>query len=509
MSYRNRALFAVPVLVSGAFAPISAAADVTPDGVWEGLRAYLETSGYSVEANRSRSGDDVVVEGLTATMSMAEDGQDGELTFEASRITFEDQGDGTVRVLFPESMPITITTDAADQPETTVSLDYTHTGLTILVSGSDDNQQYDLSADTLGMSLDEIVVDGTPVPPEMGNGSFSLAALTGTMQMAYGDLMSITQNLRAESLSYDVSFTDPDTGDTGSLSGAMSDIAIDGGGDVPEMEPDMQADAMVAAGLDVEGSFTYASGQSRFTGTSEGEPVEGQTSSTGGNFSFALSQDGLQYGLGAENIAMSATVPDLPFPISVSMDKLQTNTALPVSASEEPQDFSMLIELAGLEVADMIWMMFDPTEILPRDPATLLIDVTGQATSFLSILDPEAMEGAEGAPGELNAVTINAVRLEAAGAELNAEGAFTINNSDTETFDGMPAPEGEATMTLTGANALIDRLIEMGILSNEDAMGARMMISMFSVPGDAADTLTSTVTITEDGQVLANGQRLR
>ncbi|SIS82956.1 hypothetical protein SAMN05421759_104126 [Roseivivax lentus] len=507
MSHPIRTLLAAPAFAAGALVPLGAAADVTPEAVWEGLRAYLETSGYTVEADRADSGGDVIVEGLTATIEMPE--EQTRLVFEADRVTFEDQGDGTVLILFPESMPITITTDANDQPETVVALDYTHTGLTILASGSDDDQRYALSAETLGIALDEIVVDGDPIPPEMGSGRFSIAQMTGEMQMTYGDLMRLTQRMQAESLSYEVSFTDPDSGDTGSLTGAMTDVVLDGGGDIPQMSGQMTGDAMIAAGLDVEGSFSYATGQSNFSGTSDGAPVEGSTSSSDGSFSVSMSEDGLSYGIGADNIDMSVTVPDLPFPVTAAIDALKMGFDVPVTASEDPQDFQMLIELSGLEVADMIWMMFDPTEILPRDPASLLIDVAGEVTTFLSILDPEAMEDLDGPPGALNAVTINAVRLEAAGAELTAEGAFTFDNSDLETFDGMPAPEGEAMMSLRGANALIDKLIEMGILTNEDAMGARMMISMFSVPGDGPDTLSSTVTITEDGQVLANGQRLR
>lgn len=55
---------------------------------------------------------------------------------------------------------------------------------------------------------------------------------------------------------------------------------------------------------------------------------------------------------------------------------------------------------------------------------------------------------------------------------------------------GFPAPLGEANVTVTGANALIDGLIATGLITEDDAMGARMMMGMFMVPsGD--DSLTS------------------
>ncbi|HKK96878.1 MAG TPA: DUF2125 domain-containing protein, partial [Marivita sp.] len=65
------------------------------------------------------------------------------------------------------------------------------------------------------------------------------------------------------------------------------------------------------------------------------------------------------------------------------------------------------------------------------------------------------------------------------------------------------------TFSVSGANALIDKLISMGVLTSEDAMGARMMMGMFAVPGDAPDSLNSTITINEQGHVLANGMRIQ
>ena len=89
-----------------------------------------------------------------------------------------------------------------------------------------------------------------------------------------------------------------------------------------------------------------------------------------------------------------------------------------------------------------------------------------------------------------------------------AEVTITFDNTDLESFDGMPAPEGEANLKLVGANALIDKLIGMGLVSEDDAMGARMMMGMFTVSaGD--DTVTSKIEVNDEGHVLANGQRLK
>ncbi|MGR3467113.1 MAG: DUF2125 domain-containing protein, partial [Shimia sp.] len=125
----------------------------------------------------------------------------------------------------------------------------------------------------------------------------------------------------------------------------------------------------------------------------------------------------------------------------------------------------------------------------------------------VDIMDPEAMERAD-VPAEINSLSIEALSLSAAGASLDGEGAFTFDNSDLSTFDGFPRPEGSATIDIAGANMLIDNLIAMGLLPQDQAMGARMMLGLFATPtGD--DQLQSVIAVNEEGHVLANGQRLR
>jgi len=72
----------------------------------------------------------------------------------------------------------------------------------------------------------------------------------------------------------------------------------------------------------------------------------------------------------------------------------------------------------------------------------------------------------------------------------------------------MPKPTGSAEFQLNGVNGLIDDLVAMGLLPQEQVMGARMFLGLLTVPaGD--DQLTSRIEVTADGQLLANGQRLQ
>ena len=49
----------------------------------------------------------------------------------------------------------------------------------------------------------------------------------------------------------------------------------------------------------------------------------------------------------------------------------------------------------------------------------------------------------------------------------------------------------------------------MGIVSEEKALGARMMMALMVVPGEEPDTLKSKIEFTEDGRILANGLQIK
>jgi hypothetical protein len=104
--------------------------------------------------------------------------------------------------------------------------------------------------------------------------------------------------------------------------------------------------------------------------------------------------------------------------------------------------------------------------------------------------------------------SINDLRLSLAGAELTGEGALELDNTDLTTYDGMPKPVGKINLALTGGNTLIDRLVELGLVPEEQAMVARMTMGMFMVP-TGEDSLKSELEFTEEGNLFANGQRLK
>jgi hypothetical protein len=258
--------------------------------------------------------------------------------------------------------------------------------------------------------------------------------------------------------------------------------------------------------------LSHKGGVGKFTATENGETTSGQTASGSGNIELAMNADAISYGASASDQKISLEGGELPFPVEAAMEESSFHLTIPTSKSEEDRDVSLGLNLGGFTMSDMLWDIFDAGKTLPRDPATIAFDLNGKVKMLVDLMNPEEMAAADRGeimPVEPKSLTLNRLLIDAIGARVTGEGAFTFDNTDLVTFDGMPRPEGALNVTVDGANAVIDKLIQMGLLQEQDAMGARMMMSMFAVPAGGEDQLKSTIEINEQGHVLANGQRIK
>jgi len=265
------------------------------------------------------------------------------------------------------------------------------------------------------------------------------------------------------------------------------------------------------AGLAVDSSFTYGATSVDFAAVEGDDTSNGTVTLEGGNITVALDSDRLVYGGGARNAAISVSSSDIPVPFDMSYGEAAFNFQMPVLKSDAPGDFVVLTKLIDLQLPDRIWALFDPQKVLPRDPATLVIDLKGKMNWLIEIMDTAQAEtvATDQEVAELHALEVTELRLRAAGADVSGTGAFTFDNSDRTTFDGVPLPTGKLDLRIVGANGLLDRLVQMGTLPADQAAGARMMMGLFARTVDGAeDTLTSTLEFKDKG-FFANGQRLQ
>lgn len=485
-------------------------ADVSAAQVWGDMQSYMQSFGYSMSAQETSSGEGVVLENLTMQMDIPDE-SGGSVSVTVPKITFLNTGDGKVEMLLPETQTMMMVV-TADGETVEVGLDLAQQGFSMIVSGSPEHMTYAYVANQMRIALAKLMVEGEMIGSDNARAEIVMNGYSGTSDMKVGNIREISQSLALAGITYDVMFNDKDSGDGATITGSTGALTGSGTTMLP-MGIDM-ADmaAAVKAGFGFAFKVAYADSTMNFSVTESGDTVSGTASTASNTLDMRLSKDDLTYAIAGGDSSLQIMGGDIPFPVSFNLQDLGFNLTMPISASPDEQDFALGMTLGGFTMADLLWNIFDPANALPRDPATVSFDVTGKAKLFLDLMDESAMTDAgmsDEMPGELNALSISNLRVDAVGAKLSGTGDFTFDNTDLQTFDGMPRPIGGVDLNLTGANGLMDKLIQMGLMSQDDAMGARMMISMFAVPGDAEDSFKSKLEINDQGHVLANGMRIQ
>ncbi len=487
-----------------------ALADVTPQQVWDDLESYMQGFGYSVTGTETADGNNLTVSDVV--MSMALPDMEGAVTFSMGSLDLMDQGDGTVLINFPAQMPIQVK-GVEDGEDIDVTINFGQEDMKLIVSGEENNLTYDYTATKMTVGLGKMMADGQEITRDMLRLDVEAGPISGTSTVVRADgMQSVSQTFDYGDLTYDVAFNDPDSEDTGLFNGAMNGVYGSGETVMPEGVDYSDSNAVFQSGFGIDFTMGHKGGRMEFAVSEHGDTTNGKTKSASGGLTMAMSADNLTYKVTGTEFSMDLSGPEIPVPVSAQMAETGFTLSAPMKPADAPQDATLEIVLGGFEMAEMLWNIFDPAANLPRDPATIRIAMDAKVSPFASFFDQEAMEKMDeegGVPGEINSVNLREFIIDAVGGKIAGTGAFTFDNSDMESFDGMPRPEGKLDLSVSGANGLIDKLIGMGLMSDEDAMGARMMMGMFTVPGAEPDTATSVIEVNAEGHVLANGQRLK
>ncbi|MEJ6399179.1 DUF2125 domain-containing protein [Yoonia sp. 208BN28-4] len=485
------------VSVAAVMTGSAAVADVTAMEVWEDWQENLAIYGEDGMSVGSEDVSDGTVTITDLTLSMED--EYSSVTATIGTMTFTENGDGTVTVTMDDSYPIFM-----DLEGTPVNMTVLQEGMNLVVSGEADDILYDINADSYGIRIDSIEdVEGDMLLTANGvAGQFGSTAEDGGRELGY--------QLAAASIDLLVDIKEP--GGDGYVvgGGKIDNFETRFGAFVPDDTDYDKPEEMFANGFGFGGGYGFSSANYLFDFNADGESAAGTIQMGEGELRAAMESEEVSYRVNTKDLAVTMQSNQLPFPVNVSASEYGINFYMPLEASDEPVEFGTGIVLADLTINDELWMMADPSGTLPRDPATIELDLYGTAKLFFDLLDPAQMEAAAQSdiPGELNSLTLETLKIAAVGALIEGNGAFTFDNSDLETFDGLPRPTGEINLTINGANAVIDNLVSMGLLPEDQAMMGRMMMGMFARSvGD--DQLESKLEINDEGHILANGQRIQ
>jgi hypothetical protein len=489
----------------------AALADVSNADVWGNWQGYMESMGYSITATEATAGNVLTVSDFKMTMAVGPESE--EMTATLPELSFTEQGDGSVQISLAPLTKLSFEMSLETGEKIDAVVEYAQDGLNMIATGENGTFDYAYTANAVDLTLQKLMIDGVDVGSNFATVNFGLKDISGNSKITSDELRSMSQSLNAGALTYDLAFSDPANDGKLKIKGALKDLTSNSNGTLPSALAGMtDVNAMLDTGFAANALMTYQGGEMDLAFDSPDGAGTANTTSTGGAFEFAIGSEGITYNVSQTNLALSALMPDIPLPIVVNMGLSKLNFAMPIRKSEEEQNFALGFTMGDFTISDMIWGMFDPAGQLPRNPATLALDLSGKAKVLFDFLDPDqaaALESSGAAPGELNALTLDSLVVDAVGARLTGTGDFTFDNTDLASFDGMPRPTGAVDLKLSGGNGLLDKLVAMGFLPQEQAMGARMMMGLFAVAGPEADTLTSKIEINDAGHIIANGQRIQ
>ncbi|WP_134724801.1 DUF2125 domain-containing protein [Paracoccus luteus] len=528
-----------------------ALADVTPAEVWQNWVDYYQANGYAVtEGSRDEAGGTLTIKDATFTHASGEG--DGDMTVTVPELVLQETGDGKVRTTIAERSAITFRyTDEEDRP-VTAEASATLKGAEIVTGGTAADMTHDGKVAEAVVALDKIVT-------AEGEKTFPLSLkLTGTayqQRVVDGEIVAITSSGGVDRVELAGTVTEDGPEMAGTTTFALNLDAVQGSGQaqLPKAAPLGAAadlNAALKAGLDVAGTLTMGALDLTFDHAGKSEDGADQTiaSKTGGKgieVTFGLSPAGIKYQASGDQLTSNMTSSDLPFPISYALDSTSADIQFPVMRSDTPAPFKFAYSLGGLTLDDAIWGMFDPNGTLPRDPASLDIDITGLVRIAADLFDPAtlnasddaddapaddaATEGTDdAAPGQLSdapaesgatpeaeaetpapfepvEITINKLGVQALGARIDASGALTVPEGGS-----MDAPVGTITARMEGLNALIDKAVAFGLIGQDEVTGYRMMLAAFAKPApEGGDALVSEFEFREGGQIFANGQQVQ
>ncbi len=205
----------------------------------------------------------------------------------------------------------------------------------------------------------------------------------------------LSSNITVENATVDMALNDPEAQAKFNLKGDVSTLAGTSTGTILDAAAMADMAAALKAGFATDATFTYGAGAFDFDFAEKEQTATGNATMGGGDIRFAMDAARMNYGGGAKDVTLTIASSDMPFPqLTTSYAEAAFNLLMPVSKADEPGDFALLTRLIDFRINDEVWDMFDPGKVLPRDPATVILDATGKLRWLVDIMDPAADRGA-------------------------------------------------------------------------------------------------------------------
>ena len=500
-------------------------ADVSAEDYWAAIAAVAEASGATINSQVSVDGNVTTYGNISLQYELPMDV--GSFGFYVGSMYVTENRNGTLSVTYPDTIPLQINgriEDAAFYARFSFDLD----GSTLVVSGNPDDLELASSTDSIRITLDDFRFKDrwdTVSLADLESGYLvgTFTDLEEVMRISFDDLIRIEAETSSGEFALDYDFgVDGGTASgseyLGGSEGYYSISLIPGGFNLLELNNAIQNGLAFEFGSSSFDSRSIQNIASPYAGSSATlYSVEAQT----GELRF--DKNGVLLSGDAEGISIDFEEDTMGFGVGAKIDSVGVGLQMPIMASSAPQTTSLRTNLTGFRLDESAVGMFQmmatltagesiPPALLQYidDPISLEYDLSADVLLGFDLLDFEGYDtfNSYDPPIDVENITINRLYFDFAEMQLDADGAFEVDLDDFDTYGDFPKMVGGASAKLTGLNAILDTLIDTGLISPDELMPVRMGIGMFTtVSGD--DELTSTVELTEEGQVFVNGQRMK
>lgn len=474
---------------------------VTAEELWAEWQSQASALGQTMTATEVVPGNGTLtLRGFSTTFA----DQDVSTVGRLDEIVMTETGDGSVSIDLSDVYQITITfEDLPGGPPVNLGINVIMPDLAMTASGEASARVYDYSASRITIE-DGPITGGSGAPPTI-------------------DMMIGIDDMTA---SYEIDGTNPEsisyvtTSEIGGIAGAVDILpppgeqgrfklvfsvgatTAAGSGQLGNLAALAASPGTIPADFALTGDFTYADASIDVTFEHPQDAFNLFASNAGGRVAATMSDSVVDYRISATGSTTHVAAPDLPAPVTFAVGSAEIAFSVPLAAAAEPQPMAARLAYRDVTVGPQVWAMADPSGNFPRDPITVIADLTGslQIMTDLMAVDPMTM-GAP--PAELRALTLNELQLSVGGASLTGTGSATFAPGP------IPMPVGTVNLQLAGGNALMDRLQASGLVPIEQIAMARGLLGAFARPGAAPDTLETTIQFTEGGGISANGVPLQ
>ncbi len=510
---RNRFFPAVLIAAISAVAVAPAQAALTSQQIRDQLISIYRSMGYTVAiGNEVDNAGTITLDSLTMSREIPQSGATISISYD--KITLSPSGDAVAMTISPNiNFSVDIPADRPGRKDVSVAAHMVTTDFRAMFSGDVRNIKAEVSLAKAIFTLDDVLSAGQKMPATASlvahdsSGSYRLGLPDGGGRTIDGDAT-------LGSVVFSIGIDEPGGKGYVKASGSLAGLEQSFSVSTPDLSKYDMNDptaviAMIKDGLSVSGSLALGKMAVQVDSLTRNKTSNVAVTSDSGNFGISLSRDRVSYGIAENGVRIRIASQQLPIPeIKVGYDQLALNFDLPLAQASAPSDFSVSIALRNLAVDDAVWSMFDPGGMLVHDPATLAVALSGKLLVLTDLLDPEKVAQMSGPPWIPTAINLNELTASALGAILTGKGSFKVDMSSGKTINGLPLPVGAVDLDLKGAYGLIDSLASMGLLKDKQTMGFKGMLGAFAKPV-GEDHVTSRIEVTQEGEITANGQRLK